>query len=183
MKARFASIVAFLLVSLTFAVPAEADWIVKFLHSVARDTKRRNCWPEPFVHADRYDARAPFAIMVDNGWRRQNMIGDHHFVDEKAELTQAGQLKIRWILTEVPQQHRTIYVHKAVDADITAARVLNVQAYAANIAPEGQMPAVLTTDIPSLGWPASRVDIIGRKFESSIPDPRLPAANGGESGN
>ncbi|HUT10041.1 MAG TPA: hypothetical protein VMY42_06060 [Thermoguttaceae bacterium] len=183
MKARFVSIVLFSLISLSYAVPAEADWVVKFLHSVARDTKRRNCWPEPFVSADRYDAHVPFAIMADNGWRRQNMLGDYHFFDEKAELTEAGRLKVRSILTEAPQQHRTIYVHKALDADITAARVLNIQAYAVNIAPDGGVPPVLTTDISARGWPASRVDVIGRKFESSIPEPRLPGAGGGEGGS
>jgi len=183
MKARSVFIVVFSLINLSSAVPADADWIVRFLHSVARDTKRRNCWPEPFVCADRYDTRVPFAAMVENGWRRQNMLGDHHFLDEQTALTEAGQLKIRRIMTEVPQQHRTIYVHEALDADVTAARVLNVQQYAASIAPDGGLPPVLTTDIPSRGSPASRVDIIGRMFESSIPEPRLPGATGGEGGN
>ena len=98
---------------LACVAPARADWIFcivdgtkKFCHSVARDTKRRNCWPEPFTRPDRYAVRAPFALMVSNGWRRQNLLGEHHFVDQGGKLTEAGRLKIRWILTEAPQHHR-----------------------------------------------------------------------------
>ncbi|MHC4178974.1 MAG: hypothetical protein ACYSWU_15785 [Planctomycetota bacterium] len=175
---------------LACVAPARADWIScivdgtkEFCRSVARDTKRRNCWPEPFTRPDRYAVRAPFALMVSNGWRRQNLLGEHHFVDQGGKLTEAGRLKIRWILTEAPQHHRTIYVHRATKPEVTAARIDDVQQLAAQIVPEGALPLVLETSIPAGGWPAARADIIGRKFESSAPDPRLPesSSGGGES--
>ena len=179
MKSRFVSIALFSLLSAAHALPASAGPLGQFFHNVVRDTKRRHCWPEPFLAADRHDVRAPLALMVHNGWRRQNMIGDHHFVDEAAELTQAGQLKVRWILTEAPQQHRTIYVHRAEDAETTAMRLDSVQQLAAKLAPEGPLPQVFVTDIPAEGSSASRVDAIGRRFDSATPDPTLPAAGGG----
>jgi hypothetical protein len=179
----------FLLPALACAVPARASWIdcmiqggKDFCHGVARDIKRRNCWPQPFVCPDRQAIRSPLNIMVSNGWRRQNMLGDHHF-EEDGKLTDAGRIKIRWILTEAPQHHRTIYVRRATTAEVTAARIDSVQQLAALIVPEGELPAVLETSIPAQGWPAARVDAIGRKFEATIPDPRLPDASGtgGES--
>ena len=105
---------------LACVAPAHAGWIAcilegtkEFCSSVARDTKRRNCWPKPWVCPDRQAVQAPFAVMVANGWRLQNMLGDHHFAAVTGELTEAAHLKIRWILTEAPQQQRTIYVHRA----------------------------------------------------------------------
>ena len=181
-------IAAIALAALACAAPARAGWFSSMVQgaknfgsSVARDTKRRSCWPEPFVKPDRYDARAPFAQMVSNGWRRQNLLAPHHFVDRESELTEAGRMKVRWILTEAPRQHRTIYVHKATDPELTAARIDNVQQLAAEVLPRGTLPLVVETSIPIYGWPAARADMIGRKFEGSTPDPRLPAATSGKN--
>ena len=165
-------------VALGWAAETQAeDWICKAMSHIAKETKRRNCWPDPFVAPDRQSVRAPFAMMVQNGWRRQNMLSDYHFEPDTGALTEAGRLKIRWILREAPSQHRLIYVHTADSPEQTAARVDQVQQVAAAMVHRGDLPPVLETDIPDQGWPASQVDIIGRKFEASIPDPRLPEAS------
>jgi len=186
MMARFVQLAVLAAISLAWITPASAGWIgcvvdgtKAFCRSVARDTKRRNCWPEPFLRPDRHAVRAPLAVMVSNGWRRQNLLADHHFIDQGGKLTEAGRMKIRWILTEAPLQHRTIYVHRADDPQITAARIDNVQQLAAQLVPEGALPLVLETSIPVRGWPAARADMIGRKFEASTPEPRLPEASSG----
>ena len=183
MMAPFARFAVLTVATLACVVPARADWlgclvegVKEFGRGVARDTKRRNCWPEPFLNPDRYAVRSPLALMVSNGWRRQNLLGDHHFVDQGGELTEVGRMKIRWILTEAPPQHRTIYVHSAGNAEVTAARIDSVQQLAAQLVPEGELPLVLETGIPVQDWPAARADMIGRKFEASTPEPRLPEA-------
>ena len=165
-----------------FTAPAHANWFSEFFHSVARDTKRRNCWPKPFVCPDRDAVRAPMAVMVSNGWRRQNMLGDHHFEPEDGQLTEAGRLKLRWILTEAPRQHRTVYVHTAEDAEATAGRLEVVRETAAQMVGEANLPPVLATGIPARGWPASRVEAITRKFQQATPDPVLPSGGGGGGG-
>lgn len=180
MIARPVCIVAFALVSIACAAPAQANWLTDFCHSIARDVKRRQCWPKPFICPDRYAIQAPFALMVSNGWRQQNMLSDHHFTENSGDLTEAGQLKVRWILTEAPQQHRTIYVRRARSPEETGARLDNVRQLAANIVPPGMLPPVLETSVPAHGWSAAQVDEIGRKFQKSIPDPKLPEAIGGE---
>ncbi len=162
------------------SVPLRAECLHEFAASVARDFKRRNCWPKPFVCPDRQTVRAPFHMMVNNGWRRQNMLGDHHFQPTTGEITEAAEMKIRWILTAAPQHHRTIYVHRADFPAETTARMESVRLATRNILPEGMEAAILETDVPSYGWPAWQVDAIDRMFESSMPEPRLPAAQASE---
>jgi len=190
MAVRFARIIGFLLIALGSTTPVQAGWwdgctnaADRCFGSIARDIKRRQCWPEPFTEPDRTAVRAPMVIMVNNGWRRQNMLGEFHFEPATGQLTEAGRLKVRWIVTEAPQQHRIVYVHTADGNEETAARIAAVQLLAARYAPPGEMPPVLPTSISDQGWPADQVDLIGRKFLASTPDPRLPTqkSSGGNS--
>jgi hypothetical protein len=174
---------ALILVAIVAAVAAtqvRAECLSMIASYGVREFKRRNCWPKPFNYPDRQAARAPFYTMVSNGWERQNMLGDHHFIRGTGELTEAGKLKVRWILTAAPPHHRDVYVHRAITADETAARMHSVRFAAAEIVPERGLPGILETDIPEYGWPAWRVDAIGRAFESSMPEPRLPEIQGAE---
>jgi hypothetical protein len=185
MPVRSIKILGFVLISLGCASQVSADLFSNFFNSIARDTKRRQCWPESFNGADRAAVRAPFTAMVANGWRRQNMLGDFHFEPNTGQLTEAGRLKVRWILTAGPEQHRLIYVHIAETAKETAARLGAVQQLAAQISPNN-LPPVMQTSISDEGWSASQVDAIGRKYLGSTPTPRLPmpasSSGGGSSG-
>jgi hypothetical protein len=181
MLAYVARLIVFAVVTFT-AIPSSADWLCDFFNSVARDTKRRNCWPAPFVCPDRQSTRTPFAIMVNNGWRKQNMLGDFYFEPSSGLLTEAGKLKIRWIIVEAPEQHRQIFVHIGLSPEETEARMAAVNTYASSIALDGNVPPITQTSISDYGTPASRVDLIDRKYQASMPAPRLPAqAIGGSS--
>ncbi|MFH1918558.1 MAG: hypothetical protein ABIP48_01545 [Planctomycetota bacterium] len=174
MMVRCVSVSLILLAGLAYASPAEAQAVQDFWHSVIRDAKRNNCWPEAFLPADRLAVRAPFALMVRNGWRRQNMLADHHFQVGGNTLNEAGELKVRWIMTEAPRHHRDIYVHRAPTPEATVARIEAVQEVALQFAGEGQLPNVLETSLDAAGWPATRVDMIDKRWVESAPDPRLP---------
>ena len=150
-KTRLATI---LLVIIACAMPVQADCLEDFCVHVAKQIKRRNCWPKPFVCPDRHTVRVPFAIMVNNGWRSQNMLADHHFEPNQAELTESGRLKVQWIVNEAPSQHRTIYVHRTKTPELTAARVNATQDMAAQLSLHGQPTMVLETNAPAPGWPA-----------------------------
>jgi hypothetical protein len=176
MSARLICLTLAALGGLTWTVPAEADWLGDICQCIIRDTKRRNCWPKPFVCPDREAVRTPLAQMVHNGWERQNLLAEHHFVDEGSELNEAGKLKVRWILTAAPRHHRTVYVHMSDDPETTLARIDHIQELATQIAPEQGLPHVVQTRTPFRGWSASYVDLIERKYAESVPDPRLPAA-------
>lgn len=161
------------------AAPAEGQ----VLESIARDFKRNNSWPDAFMGADRQAVRAPFVIMVHNGWRRQNILGEYHFKPDSGELTEAGKLKVQWIMTQAPRQHRTIFVHQAQTAEMTAARIETVQQLAVQMSPSGELPQVAETPLNEAGWSAGQIDRVSRDFfEKTAPSPRLPAVQAAGSG-
>ncbi len=165
---------------LASANPLERAWTgtKKMASDIARDTKRRNCWPHPFVQPDRQAARAPFGTMIEHGWRQQNLMADYHFEEDGTGLNEAGRQKVRWILFDVAPQHRIIYVHVAENPQITASRVAEIRQLAAQLNPHGPLPPVVETHVRPHGWPAQWVDVVGRKFHESTPAPVLPAPRG-----
>lgn len=169
--------------SWAMANPFEWIWNApkRVISDIARDTKRRNCWPQPFIQPDRHAARAPFGTMIGHGWRQQNLIADYHFHEDGVKLTEAGSDKVRWILFEVAPQHRAIYVQTADDPQITAARIAEIQQLAIQLAPHGELPMVLQTHIRPHGWSAEWVDGVGRKFNEATPVPVLPESRGASS--
>jgi hypothetical protein len=183
MPARLFGIVGLVLLVLSCASQASAAFCFDFFNSIARDVKRRQCWPEPFGGADRAAARMPFVTMVSNGWRRQNMLGDAHFDPSTGQLTEAGRIKLRWILINAPQQHRVVYVRVGMTDEETSNRFASVQQLVCQVAPANP-PPMLPTSLADDGRPAAEVGAITRKYLESTPIPRLavPSSGGGSSG-
>ena len=148
----------------------ERTWL-----SICRDFKRNNNWPDPFVTADRVTARVPFDACVANGWRIQNTLSEHHFVENSAELTESGQLKVAAIINESPLCYRAIFVLRGTDAELTSNRVASIQDAASRyLGDRPPVPVFETYDKPR-GTPAYYVDEVTRRYQATIPDPRLPA--------
>jgi hypothetical protein len=176
---------AFVFVITLFSVvpraQAQFTWLHTFRDSVVTDFKRNNCWPEPFVCPDRVAVRAPFHVMVNNGWQLQNTISDHYFDEATGELTVAGQNKVYWILNHAPKHHRVVYVQMSREPDITAHRLQTVQAIAAAYAPAGTLAVVEPTINEPPGWTAERVGYVSQAFAASAPAPTLPTASAASS--
>jgi hypothetical protein len=166
------------------AVPAHAQtWGEKwdaFWHRTRVDWHRNNAWPEPFQTADRAAVREPFCIQTDNGWKMQNTVGTYLF-DENHALNKAGELQVKWIVTQAPVHRRAVFVLKGDNPEQTAARVASVNAAVAKYAGPN-IPPVMVTDTEPSGWSGSYVDAISQALNSSIPAPRLPAGGGGGGG-
>jgi hypothetical protein len=142
--------------------------------SVCRDFKRNNNWPDPFVTADRVNTRIPFDLSTANGWRIQNTLSAHHFEDNSPQLTEAGRLKVAAIINETPLAYRAVFVLRDVDPEITAGRVASIQeAVAKVLGDRPPVPVFETYDKPR-GTPAYYVDEVTRRYQATIPDPRLP---------
>jgi len=161
------------IVTLAAANPAQAAW-GGFWQRVRLDFQRVNCWPEPFIHADWADVRAFTNAMVANGWRAQNTLGTHYFDPDTQLLNQAGQLKLRWILTQAPPERRTVFVLRATTPDANAARMKTVQEHVAAIVPEEMSPPVVQTDVEPRGRSGAYIFAVDSMIRSSIPAPRLP---------
>jgi hypothetical protein len=176
MTVRVLGFVGFVLIFFGCASQVSAEWFFGILNGAARETKRRQCWPEPFAATDRSAARMPFAAMVANGWERQNLLGEFHFEPVSGRLTEAGRNKVRWIFLSAPPQHRVAYVHVAEGKTETDARMASVRQLVGQISPH-MADSVLLTTIPDEGWPAEEVGKIARKFIDSTPTPRLPSTS------
>lgn len=146
------------------------------------DYERNNCWPEPFQSADRAATRSYFTLMRDKGWKLENTLADYHFDPATEELNRAGELKVKAIVTEYPLKRRMLFVLRGEDEEKSMMRLDSVQRTAARYTTQGVLPPVSMTDIAPRGTPADYIDAFGRRYQATIPDPRLPAAalDGGE---
>jgi hypothetical protein len=182
MPVRFLTAVSLVLFTLGSATQASAEcWVSSFFKSIVRDIKDRQVWPDQYRPLDKAAQKAPFPVMIENGWRRQNLLVDAHFDQNTKQLTEAGQIKVRWILTAAPQQHRSIYVHAAGTTEDTSARIASVQQYVSKVSPN-DLPPILTTTISEEGWSAQQIDQIGKKYLEGMPAPKLPSASGSSAG-
>src|SRR5688572_26313840 len=113
---RRVSLICLALVGFTFAsssaLAAGGSGWNTFWHSVHTDFYRNNTWPQPFEAADRAAAREPFCIQTDNGWKMQNTIGTFLFEAETQRLNTAGELLVKWIVTQAPIHRRAVFVLK-----------------------------------------------------------------------
>jgi hypothetical protein len=163
-----------LAIGLTSLNSAHAGWH-EFWDRVHLDFHRNNCWDEPFTSIDRRATRAPFAAMVENGWRAQNTLGLYYFHPETHVLNEAGERKLHWIVTSAPEQFRTVYVTGSYQPDVAEKRVDSVQQALVRMLPDQPLPAVIPAKGEPRAWPAEYIDTIDRKIHASIPNPRLPA--------
>jgi hypothetical protein len=114
--------------------------------------------------------------MIQNGWRQQNLLGAHHFNAKDNSLTRAGELKVRWILTQAPEIRRQVFVERDIDPSITEQRLAAAQQFAQIAAIDGQTPTVVDTHIVSVGRAAEAVDRVNQSYRESMPPVVLPAA-------
>jgi hypothetical protein len=178
---RIASALFVTIVSLVTTVPAQANWFKCFYYDVKSSWHTSNMWPKPYVDPDRKAVKDPLAIMHARGWQRYNLIGEHHFEEGQTRLTSAGALRVKSILANSPPQYRTVYVEKGRNRSITEARIDSIQQTIVDLSPDGNLAPVLASDMVVEGWSSEHADAVGRKFFSSLPEPRLPEAPGGSA--
>jgi hypothetical protein len=166
------------------ALPASAGWLVDFFAGIGCDIKERQEWPNQYIYQDRQAVQAPFDIMIANGWQRQNTLGDFHFDSATGQLNEAGRLKVQWILTQAPVQHRAVFVHKPLKAEELEARMKSVQDLAGQIVPPNSNPLIVATDAPPLSSRGDWIDDTMQKYKLSNPLPRITKADssGGSAG-
>ena len=121
--------------------------------------------------------------MVRNGWRRQNLLGSHHFSEDATKLTKAGKLRVQWIMTQNPHAFRQVFVERSLSEDVTAARVATATEFAAQVASNTDTPSVTDTHIISDGRPATTVDFVNTSFRENMPIPTLPQLNTSAEGS
>lgn len=186
---RMVVVFGFTLVMLVAVEDAQAGWQSMkanwhiFWQRVHTDWHRNNAWPEPFTVVDRAAVDQPLAIMVNNGWRLQNTISSQLFDQETQELTRAGEMKVRWILTQMPPHRRSIFVLRGNTAEVTKIRVQSVQKAAATTLGDVNGALIAVTDTIPQGGSGDYYERVNQGYQDSVPSPRLPSTNsGGSSG-
>ena len=137
-------------------------------------------WPRHYIPPARRTVCATYAAMVNNGWRRQNLLGNYHFNQQTNQLTNAGKLKVNWILSQAPANRRNVFVQRGVEELETTARIASVHDYAGNMSPNVGQVNVNDTHIVAEGHSASSVDSVFVGYEANRLPPVLPASTGGE---
>jgi hypothetical protein len=157
------------------ASSASAVFVDTTCHYIKSGYRRNVLWPYPYICPDRAAVRQPFEVMVRNGWRRQNLLGGYLFNPVTNQLTTAGELQVRWIMTQAPPAYRQVFIERSLDPSITAERIAATREYAARVSLDGQMPEVFESDLMATGRPATIVDATNVKFMENMPVPVLPA--------
>ncbi len=163
------------LVLVSSASYAQADW--PWLHKASVDKQRNNAWPQPFRGADAASVVAPFEVMKNNGWREHNTLGSLVFNNEH-DLTEAGALKIEWILTQAPVSQRVIYVKSGRTQAETDTRVESVQLAVSQLVPTGPLPHIVVTTVEPPTSSGVYQNLIHRALIQTTPKPRVPAYTG-----
>jgi hypothetical protein len=143
------------------------------LYSCDAAYHENNMWPNQYVPTARCSVNSAYTAMINNGWRRQNLLGDYHFEAGSNELTTAGKLKSKWILTQAPQDRRMIFVERGADQSQTASRIAAIHSWASNQSPVMEPVQVNDTHIVSEGHTAGSVDSIFVGFQTNQPAPVL----------
>jgi hypothetical protein len=157
------------------ASSAEAVIIDTTAHYIKSGYHRNKNWPYPYMCPDRAAVREPFEAMIRNGWRRQNLLGPHFFNPHTNQLTLAGELHVRWIMTQAPPQWRQVFVERSIDPSITSDRIAATRDYASRVSLDGEMPEVFETSMMAEGRSAEVLNVISNKYLEAIPAPVLPA--------
>jgi hypothetical protein len=142
------------------------------------DFHRMNCWPEPFVHADRELVRLPLIAMTNSGWKLEHTLSHHFFDSDTQELTRAGQLKLHWIMTQAPPHRRSVWVVRTQRSDWTDTRLASVRENIQQLLPNSERPEVLVSDTIPPGGSGEYFDHVDRQLKASVPVPRLPPREG-----
>ena len=153
----------------------------RVVHEIVQDTCKANQWPEPFVQYDRDAASMAFNTMIEKGWKRQNTLGDVHFDPNTGDLNMSGHFKVRHILFEGLPSRRDLFVYRGDTNGITQARLHSVQTYVHQLLGNSpNLPQVAVTNHTIPGCSAQYVDAITRKYNQTIPEPRIPKENDAE---
>jgi hypothetical protein len=158
---------------------AQDHWFARWSDHCHVVKDRNNCWPKPFIEADREAVEDPFRTMVHNGWKRQHLMSAHHF--EGGQLNEAGRIKARWLISQTPVHRHSIFVQRSLDPKETHDRVAAVQAWAKKVS-RGQPVTVMASDMSPRATAGDQLDIINRKAADTIPSPRIPASGGSLTG-
>ena len=137
-------------------------------------------WPYPYVCEDRHSVQEFIATQEEAGWENATTLYDYHFDNDDQSVNRSGLMQLQWILRNVPEHRKIVYVQAANNVAASNLRVASVQSEISEaVGLENSPPVTLRITSP-LGRSALEVDKIQLKAQSTLPAPRIsPAVSGG----
>lgn len=134
-------------------------------------------WPHPYNCQDRAYLKEMSARQIANGWKNEATLYSYHFDADTNELTHTGRNHLRWIMDWVPEQYRTIWVQKGINAQINDIQLASVRKATAEFVTSGDVPSIeLRTAVPP-GRPADEIQTIHDLEINSMPNPHISATS------
>ena len=180
MKTR---LVAFAL--LAFAMSAgqvNAGWH-EFWQRSRTDYRRMNCWPQPFKDANRSLVRHNLSRFADRGWQLNNTLSNHMFDTATQQLTTAGMIKLRWIMTQAPLNRQQVFVLQGRTPEETKVRIKSVKRAVLQLRSADADSRVQLTNRTPWGGSGEYFQSVDTSYKQSIPKPRLPKRTGTTGGS
>ncbi len=131
-------------------------------------------WPHPYICQDRQYVASIMDRQITNGWVMSTTLYEYHFDPTTDELTQAGRLRLRWILQSVPDKYRLAFVQTAESSEASQRRMTSVRSEAVAMVGDGNVPPIMLRVTSPLGRPAIEIVNIRRAELQTQPAPRIP---------
>lgn len=139
-------------------------------------------WPYPYDIWSRNRVNSVIAQQEQNGWRDATTIFDYHFDPDTNELTDSGELHLRWVLLNAPSKHRTLFLQTSAEEGVNEMRMVAVKQVAGRLMAGQEVPDVIYRNVMSVGRPATEIDYIRRAEIQSQPEPRIRGGSSMTSG-
>lgn len=128
-------------------------------------------WPYPYNCMDRDSVYGMLNQQAANGWVSATTLHEYHFDEDTQQLNSAGQRHLAWIVFQVPQEHRSIFVAQNTSPEIAQARLAEVHQELAQLT--SAPPPVSLRYAQAAGRPAVEIDMMRRRELQTMPAPRL----------
>jgi len=169
-----------MLVCLLQVTTSRAGWH-EFWQRSRTDFHRMNCWPKPFEASSQSVVRNNLTAYVNRGWQLNNTLSNHMFDTATQQLTTAGMIKLRWIMTQAPLNRQMVFVLQGRTKEDTSVRLKSVKRAVAQLR-EQKSDAVHLTHRQPWGGSGEYFQSVDSSYKSSIPRPRLPKRTGTTGG-
>jgi hypothetical protein len=136
-------------------------------------------WPLPYTCQDREAVWGVMNMQTALGWQEETTLYNRHFDEKTHILTRAGELQLEYILRDVPQERRAVWVQSTFSGEADRTRMESVQAAIAQRVRDSDEIPLAVRECREVGRPAAEVEVISSLYRSSMPTPRLSRGMGG----
>jgi hypothetical protein len=97
----------------------------------------------------------------------------YHFDAEQGGLNHSGEMQLRWILENAPEERRVVWVQTGDKRAVSHERMADVQLAVADIVGDDKTPPIMLRVTTPYGRPAQEIDRIRNTEIATMPEPRV----------